>query len=72
MTYLPSRPANGESFTEKVIDRVGSEIFVNSIGSWSLSVPMVSPIPISSIPEIATIEPNLDSSTSTLFRPSNS
>ena len=54
---FPSLPANGLSFTEKFIEIVGSEIFTKSSGSGASVEAMVSPIFISSIPVIATIEP---------------
>ena len=51
---------------------VGSEIFWNGMASGFSGEQRVSPMEISEIPEIATIEPIVASFTSTLFRPSNS
>lgn len=72
VTNLPSCPANGLSLTTNCIAIVGSEIFWNSIGTGLSGEQIVSPMEISAIPEIATIEPMPASFTSTLFRPSNS
>ncbi len=72
MTYLPSSPANGLSLTINCIAIVGSEIFWNGIALGSSGEQMVSPMEISEIPEIATMEPMEASFTSTLFSPSNS
>ena len=72
VTNFPSLPANGELLTEKFIANVGFEILTNSIGSRSSSLVKVSPISIPSTPVKATIDPNFDSLTSTLFNPSNS
>ena len=69
---LPTLPAKGESFTEKFMEIVGSEIFTNSRPSVSSVDVIVSPMLMSSMPVTATIEPDLDESTSTLLRPSNS
>ena len=57
MTNLPSCPANGLSLTTNCIAIVGSEIFWNSIGTGLSGEQIVSPMEISAIPEIATIEP---------------
>ena len=51
---------------------VGSEIFWKGIASGASGEQIVSPMWISAIPEIATIEPMLASATSTLLSPSNS
>ena len=69
---FPSFPARGESFTIKFIEMVGSEIFWKGIASGFSGDVRVSPICISGIPDIATIEPILASFTSTLFSPSYS
>ena len=71
VTYLPSFPANGESFTIKFIEMVGSSIFTNGSGSMQLGSHAVSPILRSAIPAIHTISPNSASSQSTLLSPSN-
>ncbi len=70
--YFPSWPARGLSFTIKSMAMVGSDIFWNGMASGFNGEQMVSPIWISAIPEIATIEPIPASVTSTLLRPSNS
>ena len=56
----------------KFMEIVGSEIFWNGIASGFSGAQIVSPMWISAIPEIATIEPIFASVTSTLFNPSNS
>jgi len=56
----------------KYIAIVGSEIFWNGIASGFSGEQIVSPMWISAIPEIATIEPISAFCTSTLFKPSNS
>ncbi len=73
VTYLPSLPASGLSFTMKFMEIVGSEIFWNGMETGlSRSPQRVSPMWISGIPETATIEPMPASVTSTFFSPSNS
>ena len=72
VTNLPSCPARGLLFTMKFIEIVGSEIFWKGIASGASGEQIVSPMWISAIPEIATIEPMLASATSTLSSPSNS
>ena len=72
VTYFPSCPANGLSFTINCIAIVGSEIFWKGIATGFSGEHKVSPIWMSAIPEIATIEPIVASFTSTLFSPSNS
>ena len=69
---LPSCPARGLSFTMKFMESVGSEIFWNGIATGFSGAQIVSPMWISAIPEIATIDPIFASATSTLFKPSNS
>jgi len=54
------------------MESVGSEIFWNGIATGFSGAQIVSPIWISAIPEIATIDPIFASATSTLFKPSNS
>jgi len=56
----------------KFMAMVGSEIFWKGIASGFSPPQRVSPIWMSAIPEIATMEPIVASFTSTLFRPSNS
>ena len=72
MTNLPSRPAKGESLTEKVISMVGAEIFTNSMGSTQSGAQMVSPMVTSPMPLMAMMLPASASWTGTLDRPSNS
>ena len=72
VTNLPSRPAKGESLTEKVISMVGAEIFTNSMGSTASGAQMVSPMVTSPMPLMAMMLPAVDSVTGTLPRPSNS
>ena len=72
VTNFPSRPAKGESLTEKVISMVGAEIFTNSIGSTQEGTQIVSPMVISPMPLMAMILPAEASVTGTLFRPSYS
>jgi len=51
---------------------VGSEIFWNGMATGFSGEQSVSPMEMSEIPEIATMEPMVASFTSTFFRPSNS
>ena len=51
---------------------VGSEIFWKGIASGFSGEQSVSPMEMSEIPEMATMEPMVASFTSTLFNPSNS
>ncbi len=53
VTNLPSRPAKGESLTEKVISMVGAEILTNSMGSTQSGAQMVSPMVMSPMPLMA-------------------
>ena len=69
VTGSPSLPANGELFTIKLISRVGSSIFRNSIGSTLAGSQMVSPTLISPKPATATISPTAASSISNFFSP---
>ena len=72
VTNLPSRPAKGLSFTEKVISSVGAEILTKGKGSAKPFAQTVSPMVTSPMPLIAMILPAAASVTGTLFRPSNS
>ena len=72
VTNLPSRPAKGESLTEKVISMVGAEILTNSMGSTQSGAQMVSPMVTSPMPLMAMMLPAVASWTGTLARPSNS
>ena len=56
----------------KFIEMVGSEIFWNGMDSGDSGLVIVSPMCKSEMPEIATIEPNSASFTSTRFKPSYS
>ena len=70
MTYLPSLPAKGPSFTRKTIDMVGSSTLMRGRAAGANGSEMVSPIPISSAPAMQMISPGPASFTSTRFRPS--
>ena len=71
VTNLPSRPAKGLSFTEKVISMVGAEIFTNSMGSTASGAQIVSPMVMSPMPLMAMMLPAVASCTGTRCRPSN-
>ena len=71
VTNLPSRPAKGESLTEKVISMVGAEILTNSMGSTQEGAQMVSPMVMSPMPLMAMMFPAEASATGTRLRPSN-
>ena len=68
---MPSRPAKGLSFTEKVISMVGAEIFTKGRGSAKPRAQTVSPMVISPMPLMAMMLPAPASVTGTRFRPSN-
>ena len=70
--YFPSWPANGLSFTMKYMAMVGSEIFWNGIASGCSGEHRVSPIWMSGMPEMATMDPISALCTSARFKPSNS
>ena len=72
MTYFPSCPASGLSFTMNCMEMVGSEIFWKGIACGCSGEQRVSPIWMSAMPEMATMEPMVASATSTFFSPSNS
>ena len=72
VTNLPSRPAKGESLTEKVISMVGALILTNSRGSTAAGAQIVSPMVMSPMPDMAMMLPAVTSVTGTRFRPSNS
>ena len=71
VTYFPSRPAKGESFTEIVISIVGSEILTNGSGSIASGTQMVSPMVMSAMPDSAMILPAPASVTACRASPSN-
>ena len=69
VTNLPSVPANGEVFTIKSIVKVGSSTLnMGTPIGFSLSQ-MVTPIPMSSMPEMMTMSPASASSCGTRSRP---
>ena len=53
VTYLPSRPANGPSFTRKIIDIVGSSTWMRGRAFGFSGSQSVSPMPRSSMPATA-------------------
>ena len=57
VTNLPSVPAKGLSFTEKVISMVGAEIFTKGSASGQSGAQMVSPMVTSPMPLRATMSP---------------
>src|SRR5574344_1548090 len=57
VTNFPSVPANGESFTENVTDKVGSSICIGSSGIGFVGSHKESPTSIVSNPATATISP---------------
>ena len=69
VTYLPSRPAKGESLTEKVTATVGSETLTKGRGSTRSGGHIVSPMLMSGMPDTATISPTVALSHSMRFRP---
>src|SRR5699024_1918336 len=71
VTYLPSLPANGESFTMKFMLMVGSSILTNGSGSTQFGSQIVSPILRSGMPATHTISPRSASVQGTRFSPSN-
>ena len=70
VTKVPSWPAKGESFTEKVICRVGSSTLIRGKACGSSAKVTVSPMLASAKPATATILPALASFSSTRLRPS--
>ena len=72
VTNFPSRPAKGESLTEKVISRVGAEIFTKGRASTVSGAQMVSPMVTSGMPLMAMMFPAKASVTGFRPRPSNS
>ena len=69
---MPSRPAKGESLTEKVISMVGAEIFTKGRGSTQSGAQMVSPMVMSPMPDMAMMLPAVASVMGCLPRPWNS
>jgi hypothetical protein len=70
VTYLPSRPANGETLDENSIDTVGSSTRIGGRASGLSRSAIVSPISIVSMPAMATRSPALASRISMRLRPS--
>ena len=70
VTYLPSFPANGLSFTINVISTLGSLILTKGIGPISGVSLIVSPIVISGIPAIQTMSPAVPVSIASRLSPS--
>ncbi len=71
VTYFPSVPASGESFTEKVTLSVGSSICIGSSGIGLFGSHKESPTSIVSNPATATISPAPAVLISILSRPLN-
>ena len=71
VTFLPSRPASGESFTVIVIDMVGGSMGVEAIGSVTSRLQIVSATEASANPAIHIMSPVCTSFTATLSVPSN-
>src|SRR5574343_364108 len=57
VTYLPSRPASGEVFTQKFMVSVGSSTLSMGSGAGLVGSVTVTPIPMSSMPLISTMSP---------------
>ena len=66
--YIPAPEGDPDANTQVLI----STIDYNGIATGFSGAQIVSPMWISAIPEIATIDPIFASATSTLFKPSNS
>ena len=58
VTNLPTLPANGDLFTMKYMERVGSSMWIISSGIGSAGSQIVSPMEISEIPDITTMSPD--------------
>ena len=71
VTKRPSRPAKGESLTEKIISTVGSLILTKGRGETSSGAHTVLPMLMPSMPEKATMSPARARSTGTRPSPSN-
>ena len=71
VTYLPSRPANGESLTRNIMETVGSSTLIGASAIGFSRSASVSPIVTSSMPEMTTRSPACASSTSARRSPSN-
>ena len=71
VTFLPSRPARGESFTVMLTDMVGGSIGVERNGSVTAGTQMVSDTELFVRPAIQTMSPAVTLSTGTRAVPSN-
>ena len=71
VTYVPSRPANGEVFTVNSMAIVGSSIVMCGSGAGFSASVMVSPIVMPSTPATAIISPRVVSVMSVRFKPEN-
>ena len=71
VTYVPSRPANGEVFTVNCIAMVGSSIVMCGSGAGFSASVIVSPIVMPSTPATAMMSPKVVSVVSVRFSPEN-
>ena len=71
VTFLPSSPASGPSFTENSICTVAGSISTNGSGSASSALASVSPMSTSSNPASPAISPAVALITSVVCRPEN-
>ena len=71
VTFFPSVPANGESFTIILTDIVGGSIGVDFMGVVTSVEQIVSATDVADKPAIQTISPVFTSSTTIFFIPSN-
>ena len=69
VTYLPTLPANGEVFTMKFMESVGSSISMVPSESGLSGSHMVSPIEMSDMPDTTTMSPEPASGTAVRLRP---
>ena len=70
VTYLPSRPANGDTFEENSMATVGSSMWIGGSATGRSGSASVSPMSIASMPATATSSPGPASGTSTRRSPS--
>jgi len=71
VTFLPSSPASGPSFTENSICTVAGSISTNGSGSASSALAKVSPMSTSSNPASPAMSPAVTLFTSLVCRPEN-
>ena len=71
VTFLPSRPASGPSFTANSICKVAGSISTNDSGSALSALARVSPMSTSSNPAKPTMSPAVALDTSFVRRPEN-